>query len=213
MVTLIYESLYRAIKARLVTQDYPQGQRIPLEKLAEEHEASAWAVRIVLERLAEKGLVTKVERRGYVAPVLRTDDIEGRYHVTRHLLTIALERLRDGSGLEPSGRDSITRLLALVRECPRDDYAALAEYTCELFATIAAFTGIAPIVNAIARSNDDLYYVRSRECQAMSQVREELERFCVLLLDDDWDALIVAADEYHRRRTSFIPTLIQSASG
>ena len=206
------EALYDAVKARIVACDFPQGQRIPLTELAAEYDASTLAVRRVLERLASDGLVTKAEGNGFVAPAFEADSIEGLYLVSRHVVGIALDRLRTRSTLPPSAKESIQRLMELVHQCGRDDYVALADYTAILFAAIADFTESPPLINATARSNEDLHFVRLVECQRVDQATEELERLCKLLLDEKWDELVVAMDEYHRRRTDIVPVLIKAAS-
>ena len=190
----------------------PEAQLISLQTLAAEHAVSIRTVRDVLKRLADDGVVTRVERWGYIAPALQADDVAGQYIVTRNTLESAFKLLGKDSELGKSSRESIKQLLALVRDCSDDDYQALTDYTGTLFTSIVSLTNHTGIMSTICLSNKELYYVRLLECQEMNEVKENLEYLCVLLLSHDWDGLIEAVHDYHRQRIDILPTLIRPTS-
>lgn len=172
------DRLYRAIKARVIAHDFPQGKRIYLQPIADDLGVSTWPVRQVFDRLAAEGLVVKAPRKGFYALTVREEDVVGHYQLTRHVLSLGLETLEPAAIRKLPDCEPIAAILTRLNRRVLSDGRALAAYTGEIFVNIAALPG----KSAIVRANDHLYYVQALECQRLDNVQSELVCFCELLL-------------------------------
>jgi DNA-binding GntR family transcriptional regulator len=202
------DRVYQAIKARLIAYDFPQGERIYLEPIAESLRVSTTPVREAMNRLAERNLVVKAPQKGFFAMTLSEENLLGHYELTRLLLQHELQAL----GLEARRRlpncEPIAITLNRLRRRTHADPTALARYTGEIFATICCLRTSSRAVVAIDAANDHLYYIRTIECRCIENVHSELTSFCELLLASQCDPLIDVLNAYHDRRVTLLPTLM-----
>ena len=204
-----HERLYLEIKDRVIAYEFPQGERIYLERIAEEHGTSTWPVRQILDQLAAQGLVIKAPRKGYYAMTLNEEEVTGWYLITRHLVSLALETFGDAARRRLAETELIAGELARLNESVISDPAVLANATATIFQCIADFTEKHPIVETIGRTNEQLFYVRTLECRRLDGVQYELIALCELLLGDGRDAVIEEIKAYHDRRLAIVPELIE----
>ncbi len=204
-----YQRLYQEIKDRVIAFEFPQGERIYLERLAEEHGISTWPVRQVLDQLAAEGLAIKAPRKGYYAMKLNEEEVTGWYLITRHLLSLALETLDDPARQSLAESELLATELTRLNGSAVPDASTLASTTARTFERIAGLTGKPPIVEMIGRTNERLFYLRTLECQRLDGVRYELTALCELLLGEDIDAVIAEIKDYHDRRLRIVPDLIE----
>ena len=202
--------VYHAVKARVIAYEFPQGKRIYLQKIAEELGISTWPVRQVFDRLAAEGLVVKAPRKGYYAMSLSSENVLGYYHITRHFLSLGLDTLDHKYRRELSKCEAIAVILEKLNRRTITDFEWLARYNGEIFAHIAELTRQAAVTFAVGRTNDHLFYVRTLECRQLGSVQNELICLCELVLAGDCDELVAAIREYHERRISLLPELVES---
>lgn len=201
--------VYHAVKARVIAYEFPQGKRIYLQKIADELGVSTWPVRQVFDRLAAEGLVVKAPRKGYYAMSLSSENVLGYYHITRHFLSLGLDTLDRKYRPELSRCEAIAAVLEKLNRRAIKDFEWLARYNGEIFAHIAELTRHAAVTFAIDRTNDHLFYVRTLECRRLGNVQNELVCLCGLVLAGDCDELVAAICEYHERRISLLPELVE----
>jgi DNA-binding GntR family transcriptional regulator len=205
-----HERLYREINARVVAYEFPQGKRIYLGPIAEEHGTSTWPVRQVFDQLAAEGLVIKAPNKGFYTMTLNEEEVTGWYLITRHLISLALETLGAAARRRLSESESIVAVLnSLNRHVVSDPEKKLATATAKIFGYIADLTGKRPIVDMIDRTNDQLFYVRTLECRRLDGIQYELIAFCELLLADDRETLVTEFKAYHDRRLAIVPELVE----
>lgn len=206
------DRVYQAIKARLIAYEFPQGRRIYLEPVANALGVSTTPVREAMNRLAERDLVVKAENKGFYAMTLAEARVRGYYELTRLLLVVGLDIL-PSTATEQMRRDPwSTQILARLNRHTITDAGALAKYTGEVFAAIAAIAGNDATRHAVELANDHLYYVRTIECRYLGDVQTVLRHLCELILSGNHGELAAAIDAYHERRLELLPVLLQTAT-
>ncbi len=203
------DRVYQAIKARLVAYEFPQGERIYLEPIAESLGVSTTPVREAMNRLAERDLVVKAANKGFVAMTLSGARLKGHYELTRLLLTLGLEELSPGVQRELPNYAPIADIVNKLNRRVITDVGTLARYTGEIFSAIAALTGNSAVMLAIDRANDHLHFVRTLECRHIGSVQGELTGFCELLLSGEREELVAAIHAYHDERIALLPELLR----
>jgi DNA-binding GntR family transcriptional regulator len=205
------DRVYQAIKARLVACEFPEGERIYLEPIAEALGVSTTPVREAMNRLAERDLVIKAENKGFFAMTLSEARLRGHYELTRLLLTLGLEDLSPAAQHEMHNYAPIAEIVNKLNRRVITDVGTLARYTGEIFAAMAALIDNSAVQLAVDRANDHLYFVRTLECRHVDDVQGELKRFCELLLSGKRDELVSAIHAYHVQRIGLLPELLREA--
>ncbi|MEX2495104.1 MAG: GntR family transcriptional regulator [Woeseia sp.] len=205
------DRVYRAVKARVIACEFPQGRRIFLEPVAKSLGVSTTPVREALNRLAAEDLVIKAPRKGFTTLRLTRQRLIGHYDITRLLLTHELARLDAQTRRALPEYEPIATVLHKVTRRDIADAGVLAVYTGEIFTAIASLGENADIVGAIGRANDRLHYVRMLECQLLPQVQKDLVLLCELLLARRCKDLMTAIHDYHDTRTALLPELLELA--
>ena len=206
------DRVYQAIKARLVACEFPQGERIYLEPIADALGVSTTPVREAMNRLAERDLVIKAENKGFFAVTLSEERFRGNYELTCLLLTLGLENLPPEQQQRMHNYAPIANILNRLNRRVITDIGALVRYTGEIFSAIGALIDNSAVQLAIDRANDHLYFVRTLECRRIAGVQGELGRFCELLLSGEQDELIAAIQGYHEERLDLLPKLMHEAA-
>lgn len=205
------DRVYRAIKARVVAHEFPAGQRILLQPLADELGVSTTPVRESLNRLAAEDLVIKAPQKGFIAVALSQKDLVGYHDLTRMLLTGELRGLDADARRGLAEFEPIADVLNKLNRREIHDPGVLAMYIGEIFAGMAALRGQSHVMRSIAHTNDQLYYVRMLECRRREGTQDELKRMCELLLAGWVDELLEVIDRYHSRCVERVPSLLESA--
>jgi DNA-binding GntR family transcriptional regulator len=204
------DRVYQALKARLIAYDFPQGERIYLEQIAESLGVSTTPVREAMNRLAERNLVIKAPQKGFFAVTLSKENLLGHYELTRLLLEHELQALGLEAGRLQPDYQPIAVCLNRLHRRPNADATALARYSGDIFAAISSLRQSSGAVLAIEAANDHLYYIRTVECRYIDDVRSELILFCELLLGGCCDQLIGRISTYHHQRVQLLPKLIEN---
>ncbi|HET6630071.1 MAG TPA: GntR family transcriptional regulator [Woeseiaceae bacterium] len=203
------ERVYETIKARVIAYEFSEGERIYIERIAEQLGVSTTPVREALNRLAERNLVIKAPRKGFIAMTLSEANLLGHYWLIRILLTHEIEMLDAQARRNLPKDEPIARMLTRLQRPRQSDVGLLARYTAGVFARMGSLRENAMVVHAIDTANDHLYYIRTVECQHLDDVPGELIAFCELLLAGRCEALIAAIDSYHDRRVALLPELMK----
>ncbi len=204
--------IYHAIKARAIAYDFPQGQRIYLEPIADELGVSTTPVREALNRLAAEDLVIKAPHKGYFAMSLSADNLLGHYELTKLLLVHELEEIGPGVRNKLPEFEPIATVLYKLNRRAITNPETLAVYTGEIFGHIASLGDNDHVIHSIGRANDHLHYIRTVECRHLQNVQSELVMMCELLLGGRCTELLEAIHSYHDTRTELLPELLDLAS-
>jgi DNA-binding GntR family transcriptional regulator len=203
------DRVYQAIKARLVAYEFPPGERIYLEPIAETLGVSTTPVREAMNRLAERDLVIKAENKGFFAMTLSEARLRGYYDLTRLLLTLGLEDLPPEALREMHNYAPIAEIVNRLNRRTITDVGTLARYTGEIFAAMAALIDNPVVQLTVDRANDHLFFMRTLECRHVGDVQGELKRFCELFLSGKRDELVLAIHAYHEQRFGLLPQLLR----
>ena len=201
------DRVFQAIKARLIAYEFPPGERIYLEPIAESLGVSTTPVREAMNRLAERDLVIKAENKGFYAMTLTEERVRGYYELTRSLLVIGLEA--SPPSVEHSMRHDPATAQILTRLNRREiaDVTVLARYAGEVFNAIAAVTGNEATRHAVEMANDHLFFVRTIECRHIPLIQTELRGLCEFILSGQRGELIAGVNDYYRKRLAIVPEL------
>lgn len=77
----LLEFAYEKIREDIITGKYPQGEKLPVEKIAQEFNISQTPVKEALNRLASEGFIEAVPRHGMILKKLSVKDIEDMLNV------------------------------------------------------------------------------------------------------------------------------------
>ena len=204
------DRVYEAIKARVIAYDFPEGERIYLQPIADDLGVSTMPVREAFNRLAAEDLVIKAPRKGFIAKTLSEEDLRGHYDLTRLLLVNELEVLDAAARQKLTEFEPIATVLYKLIRRAISDANTLATYTGEIFALLASFGGNDHVRFSIGRANDHLHYIRTLECQHLHDVQSELVLLCELILAGRSKELIDDIHRYHDQRIELLPVLLRS---
>jgi DNA-binding GntR family transcriptional regulator len=84
--------IYRRLFDRVVSGEYPQGQRLREDALAADFGTSRTPVREALLLLEQDGLARSTPNRGFTSMGFTVDDLEEAYEIRRVLEILALDR-------------------------------------------------------------------------------------------------------------------------
>ncbi len=203
------ERVYQELKARVISYEFPQGERIYLEPIASSLGVSTTPVREALNRLAAEALVIKAPRKGFFSMTLSEDNLVGHYELTRLLLTHELGRLQPSARRKLSECEPVARILRKLNQRQITDADVLASYTGQLFSCIASLSENVSVRLSIDTANDHLHFIRTLECQHWEHAQSELMCMCELLLAGECDEMIAAVHEYHDQRLGLLPSLLE----
>jgi DNA-binding GntR family transcriptional regulator len=152
-----FERIYRTLRDRICLLEYPPGERLSEEELAEEFAISRTPVRRVLARLESEGLIEARHGVGTIVTDVEIEELAQVYHL-RLELAVLIGRL---SPIPRSPAD-LDRIRALITRCDAlthdPDHKAFARLNMDFFSEISAATGNQPLREISER----LYFQTSR---------------------------------------------------
>lgn len=200
--------VYREIKACVISYDFEQGKPIRVCQLAGQLGVSTTPVREALDMLAVKGLVTKTPKKVFIAMSQSDDRIVGLYGLNQVLLTTALLERALTATLPAGTAAAVTTLRNELNQGEPHSPEAIATHTGELFSCIAALARRTNAVESLDRVNDSLFYIRTLECQHLTDVPLELMLICELFLAEQFDELVKEISNYHEKRLVLLPRVM-----
>ena len=140
MSDLKSQTIYRALRERILSNEIASGTRLVLRQLANTYDTSDIPVREALRMLERDGLVEMVPYRGARVTTLTAREIEETYFIRGHLESIATglaaERITD------TELDALDELMVRMREAVRaQDGPGFSDLNHEFHRTIIATCG------------------------------------------------------------------------
>ena len=89
MSDLKSQTIYRALRERILSNDIDPGARLVLRDIAQQYQASDIPVREALRMLERDGLVETAPYRGARVTTLTTREVEETYFIRSHLESLA----------------------------------------------------------------------------------------------------------------------------
>lgn len=140
MSDLKSQSIYRALRERILSNELASGSRLVLRDIANQYETSDIPVREALRMLERDGLVEMIPYRGARVTTLTAREIEETYFIRGHLESIATglaaERITDAEF------DRLDELMAQMRKAvDAQDGPGFSDLNREFHKTIVAACG------------------------------------------------------------------------
>lgn len=196
------EGVYERIRIRLLAHPPVPGQLLQIGALADELGVSATPVREALTRLAAERLIASAPRRGFFAKTPSEDELRGLYCVNQSLLNSSLDRWP-----RRSANDKATvppKIPAALRASPEHGAEQLVPCTEELFAQIAAHSGIDEMTLIVRNINDRLHHARFVECAVIGDSWAALSKMQRRYEAGKREQLRQALKDYHDGRLHLI---------
>ncbi|WP_374118433.1 GntR family transcriptional regulator [Streptomyces sp. 8L] len=161
---MLADSVYEAVKAKVMDHEIEPGARVGIEALARALDVSPTPVREALARLESDGLVTKRSLAGYRATELLTRQGLDELFEMRLLLEPRAAALAAENADDPE-LDAIEDLVEEMREHPGtgDRYAVYRDFAAldqRFHDTIARATGRSLLADAVGRLHSHLHIFR-----------------------------------------------------
>lgn len=188
----VLEPTYKRLKRRLLEGIWPRGARLDALRLADEFGVSMTPVRDCLNRLVGERLVDFETGHGYHVPALTEKLLRDMIAAHQSVLEVALTLGKSETILSET----------------RVERANCAEFAADVFAKIVAASGNLVFLEYIHSLGDRLFPVRMRESELLPDPRKELDRIHGLAAKKD-ARLRLALRDYHLRRRSIVPELVQ----
>lgn len=203
--------VYHSIKAMILSNELAEGERIPLEPLADRLFISVTPVREALIQLAAERLVRDVPKAGFFAKELSEAETRNLLTMNRLLLDWSLS-VAKGAGEVP-GMLKPPKLFREV-ERPREPSPQLAvEVMNVLFLHIARQSGNPEIVRLVRNANERTQYVRMKACEHLGDPGGQLLWLCLSYHRKDITCLRRDLSAYLERHTALLPDLIRLIRG
>ena len=123
-----WRGVYHALRAAIVSGEYPPGSRLVEQQLADRFRTSRGPVRTALHELERSGLVVSIDRRGTFVRSISDADIEEIYSLWKVLFEFAVRRAVERK--TPEDQEWLEDFAARVP--PVTDPDAFLEYGIEL---------------------------------------------------------------------------------
>lgn len=156
--------VYSIIKQRVIEGEFPEGERLTIEQVAEDLRVSTTPVREILNHLVAEGLIIKYPRMGFFMKTFSEPEIRDLYELNLVLLNWALGALNErrlGGAVNNDYEPSVS--LSKADELESGSPAWAITITADLFADLAYQTGNKAISDRVSNINDCLHYIRKRE--------------------------------------------------
>lgn len=170
-----------------------------LRPLAEELNASTHQVREALLALVGEGWVTQAKNKGFLAKSPDLATFAEYAELNKWLLVAALHVVNPDASLPTPVRKRISSIHKKLTPF-NDDEHALTICIGKLFTAIVELSGNRAATRMVKRCNEDLHFIRTRECQYLDSVDVEIATLCELTLNRDYSELREALTAYHLRR-------------
>jgi DNA-binding GntR family transcriptional regulator len=156
------DDVYEAIKALLMDQEIPAGDRLSIDGLARDLGVSPTPVREALTRLESEGLVAREALKGYrSAPLLTLEEFDDLYRFRLLIEPWAAHHAADR--IDDEGRRLVSEELSTI-EAPSgtsyEDYKRLTAHDARFHALIAELSGSRQVQQALERTHCHLHIFR-----------------------------------------------------
>lgn len=156
------DDVYEAVKAQVMDQVIPAGERLSIDGLARELGVSPTPVREAMTRLESEGLATREAAKGYrSAPLLSKSEFDDLFQFRFLIEPWAAQRAAER--IDDAGRRALAFELDGVIApdgTSYDDYRKLTEHDQRFHSLIARLSGSAQVQRALDRTHCHLHIFR-----------------------------------------------------
>jgi DNA-binding FadR family transcriptional regulator len=187
------------------------GEKLNIEKLAEEYCVSTTPVREVLNRLVAEELIDIIPKVGFFTKSISETEVRDLLELNNLLLNLSLECASKTHTITTMVEPPLFPSSPDIQKSPQEPSAAFhAATTGDLYTHIATQSGNNRIIHDINNISDQLYYLRLREYELIKNTKEELSQLCLLYHQLKFTNLQGALKRFHDKRSKQLPYLIKS---
>ncbi len=204
---------YESIKHQLVACEYKPGERLNVDKLAEQHRLSATPIREILYQLSAEKLVSVIPRTGFFMRSFSEGEIRDLYETNNLVLSGTVRILDNGSYWKLVNQDHVMSRVRMRLQGvdPSADYS-LTQLATDLFSVIASLSRNEEIESLIRNLNDRLFFIRVCEESLFGDIEQSFDAICKLLDNSDAEGFCCLLHDYHQARIADIPLLMRQLS-
>ena len=204
----VFDRVFDSIRKLVILHKLLPGERLNIEKLAEEYDVSTTPVREVLNRLVAEDLIDMIPKLGFFTKHISESEIRDFQELNHLFLDWSLGCARKGHTVTGLIRPPMFPSNFNPRQ--KQSASRHAKTISDLFAHVATQSGNSKIIHHIHGINDRLYYLRLREYDLIENVGQELSVLCELYHQMKFNLLQDALKEFHIKRSLLLPHLIKS---
>jgi hypothetical protein len=199
--------VYEQVKARLIAQEFPGGQRISIEHLADRLVVSHTPIREALVRLAAERIISEVPKAGFFAKELSKSEITELCNLQSLLLQWSLNDAHNGDRAplrlkppdlmgEPSKGTSVSPRTAV-------------DVMDDLFVHVSSQSGNADVIQIVRNINDRTHYIRLKDYEVFGDAEDRLPLLCQSYAQLQFDRLRAGLKLFFHERLARLPELIR----
>ncbi len=186
----IIKRVYHSLKNSVISNEFPAGERLNIEMLAEDLRVSITPVRESLLRLVAEGLITTVPKMGFFMKTLSESDIRNLYEINYLLVDWSVSCLIEdkipGSIIGVPELTVLQKRLTLINS-PTNELVA--HSVRQIFAACAKRSGNSEIFQRVENASDRLNYVRICEARMQTAPLDPLMKIVQYGSEGDYDML------------------------
>ena len=206
----IIKRVYQHLKLLVISHQFPAGERLNIEALAEALRVSITPVRETLLRLVAEGLIINVPKMGFFMRTLSEADIRDLYEMNNLLTAWSIGRLIDnrvpGVVIGMPELAGLNKLLSLPKG-PTDK--TIATSIGSIFEYCARRSGNREIVERIKNMNDRLNHIRVCESRMQAVPVVPLLEIIKQGIDGNYEELRELFKEQHAQSMMLLPHVMR----
>lgn len=207
----IIKRVYTIIKQRVIQCDFPEGERLNIEQVAEELRVSTTPVREILNHLVAEELIVKLPRMGFFMKNFSEPEIHDLYELNLVLLDWALGVIieRRSAGIKNS-EDPSVRSLSEDEQLEPGTAGWAVVIAANLFADLAYQSGNKAISDRVSNINDRLHYIRLREFELYQPAVAEIISMLQYYREGNFVGLRQQLRNYHDNCASRLSDMLKN---
>jgi DNA-binding GntR family transcriptional regulator len=206
----IIKRVYQSLKGSVIANQFPAGERLNIEALAEDLRVSITPVRESLLRLVAEGLIVTVPKMGFFMKTLSESDIRNLYELNHVLVDWSVSCLIadqiPGSVVGVPEFSVLRKKLTLLK-APTDEVIAVS--TGQLFEACAKRSGNSEILLRIENASDRLNYIRICEARMQTASLDPLLKILQYGAEGDYDSLRTALNNQFDLSLRMLPHVMR----
>jgi len=206
----IIKRVYKSLKGSVISNQFPAGERLNIETLAEDLRVSITPVRESLLRLVAEGLIVTVPKMGFFMKTLSEADIRDLYELNHVLVDWSVSCLIadaiPGSVIGVPELCVLSKKLTLLK-APSDE--VIANSVGLLFEACAKRSGNSEILLRVKNANDRLNYIRICEARMQTAPLDPLLIILQLGSEGKYDQLRTALNTQFNLSLRLLPHVMR----
>lgn len=205
---------YEIIKSRVIQREFPNGERLQIEKIAEDLRLSVTPVREILNRLVYENLVSAIPKVGFFMKPLSELELRNLYEYNYSFLEYILRTKANPSFWRYEGVNE-SKIYSYRYDTEKIDSLlpdAFVELTETLFFEITLSSHNKEFERTIINLNDRLHFVRLKEQDILQDIKHDLANMYESFTKGENKELSKNIFKYHKKRWQMVPDIVATCA-